>query len=100
MQQAKCHPCNKPSVKKRNTCNNSSVTHAINQVSWQAKCQEEEYMQQVKGYLCNKPSVMTHEEYIQQAKCQEEWMQQAKFYPCNKPSVKENTCNNQVLPMQ
>jgi len=33
-------------------------------------------MQQAKCYQYNKPSVMTHEEYMQQAKCQDEYMQQ------------------------
>jgi len=32
-------------------------------------------MQQTKCYPCNKPSVMTHDEYMQQTKCQERYMQ-------------------------
>jgi hypothetical protein len=47
---------------------------------------QEGYMQQTKCYPCIEPSVMTHEEYMQQAKCQEEYMHEAKCYPWNKPS--------------
>jgi len=49
MQQAKCYPCNKPSV----------MTHE--EYMQQTKCQEE-YMQQARCQPCNKSSVTTHVE--------------------------------------